>query len=278
MTGAAVMAADDAAGTPARADQRSRGRRALRTIAQDTLLEAQRGRWLWLAVCAALVVGACAGFARSLALTEAQEVTLAFAAPLARLSAVLIVVLTTVASVVREGSEGTLLLALAAPVSRASWLLGKALGFALIATLTGLLLALPVLFAAEPAAGAAWTLSLVLELILLASVAAAIARVLGQIAPAVGAALAFYAFARVLHVVLLLGERAQNYSELQALAPLVRALGAAVPRLDLFTRTDWLLGAMPSVPALAGIVLQSLLYSALALTAAVIDLRRAPLA
>jgi hypothetical protein len=278
MKGAPAMAADDSAGTLARASQGSRRRRSpLRTIAHDTFVEVLRGRWLWLAACAVLLVAACAGFARTLALSETQEVTLSFAAPLARLIAVLIVVLTTVASVVREKTEGTLLLALAAPVGRASWMLGKALGLAVIAALTGLLLALPVLVAAEPVAAAAWTLSLILELILVATVAAAIARVLGQIAPAVGAALAFYVFARILHVVLLLGERAQNYSELQALAPLVRVLGALVPRLDLFTRTDWLLGAVPSWPALGGIVLQSLLYCALALAAAVIDLRRARL-
>ncbi|SPE22993.1 conserved membrane hypothetical protein [Burkholderiales bacterium] len=277
MKDATAMACDASAGLRARTRAGARRRSALRTIAHDTLVEALRGRWLWLAACAALVVGACAGFARSLALTEAREVTLAFAAPLARLMAVLIIVLTTVASVVREKSEGTMLLALAAPVGRASWLLGKALGFAALAALTGLLLALPVLLTAPPAAAAAWTLSLILELTLIATVSAAVARVLGQIAPAVGAALAFYLLARVLHIVLLLGERAQNYSELQALAPLVRLLGAVVPRLDLFTRTDWLLGAMPSWPELGGIALQALLYCALALTAAVIDLRRAPL-
>jgi len=277
MKGTALMADGDLTCLPARVRTAPGRAGALRTIARDTLVEALRGRWLWLAVCAALAVAACAGFARSLALAEEQEVTLAFAAPLARLAAVVIVVLTTVASVVREKSEGTMLLALAAPVSRASWLLGKTLGFAALAALTGLLLALPVLWAAPPAAGAAWTLSLIVELALIATVSAAIARVLGQIAPAAGAALAFYVLARVLHVVLLLGERAQNYSELQALAPLVRVLGAIVPRLDLFTRTDWLLGAMPSGPALAGVVLQALLYSALALTAAVLDLRRAPL-
>jgi len=254
------------------------GRRsALRTIAKDTLVEAVRGRWLWLAVCAALLVAAGAGFARSLALTETREVTLAFAAPLARLIAVLIVVLTTVASVIREKAEGTLLLALAAPVSRASWLLGKMLGFAAIAALTAVLLALPVVFVAQPAAALAWTASLILELALVAAVSLAIARVLGQIAPAAGAVIAFYVLARILHIVLLLGERAQNYSDLGALAPLVRLIGAVIPRLDLFTRTDWLLGAVPSAPVLGAIALQSVVYVALALAAAVLDLRRAPL-
>jgi hypothetical protein len=280
------MAAAAIGGTPAfaalapvqagRAAQR-RGR-ALRTIAHDTLLEALRGRWLWLALIAALVVACCALFARALALTETREVGLAIAAPLARLIAVVIVVLTTVASVVRERGERTLLLALAAPVSRASWLLGKAAGFAAIAVLTALILALPVMFLAAPSAAAAWTLSLALELVLVATVTLAIASVLGQIAPAAGAALAFYVLARLLHIVLLLGARAQDYSDLQALAPLVRVVGAVVPRLDLFTRTDWLLGGPPTASALGVVAVQATLYVALALAAAVIDLRRAPLA
>ena len=256
----------------------ARRRGALRTIARDTLIEALRGRWLWLAGCAALLVGLGAGFARSLALTETQDVTLAFAAPVARLAAVLIVVLTTVASVVREKSEGTMLLALAAPVGRAAWLLGKMLGFFLVATLTGLLLAAPVLIVAPSGAALAWTASLVCELGLIAAVAMAMARVLGQIAPAVSAALAFYVLARVLHVVLLLGERAQNYSDLEAVAPALRIVRAVVPRLDLFTRTDWLLYTPPSWASLWPVLLQALLYVSLALAAAIIDLRRAQLA
>jgi len=253
-------------------------RRALQTIARDTILEALRGRWLWLAASAALLVGAAAIFARSLALTETHEVTLAFAAPIGRLVAVLIVVLTTVASVVREKSEGTLLLALAAPVSRASWIAAKALGFALIATVTAVLLAAPVLAVAPMPAAAIWTASLGLELIVLAIVSLAIARVLGQIAPAVSAAIAFYVLARLLHIVLLLGERAQSYSDLESLTPFVRLLRLVVPRLDLFTRTDWLLDGAPSWSTLGGIAVQALLYSSLALVAAIIDLRRAPLA
>ncbi|HYA66942.1 MAG TPA: ABC transporter permease [Burkholderiaceae bacterium] len=252
--------------------------RALRTIARDTVLEALRGRWFWLAAAATLFVGAAGAFARSLALTETHDVTVAFAAPLSRLAGVLIVVLTTVASMVREKSEGTLLLALAAPVSRASWLAGKALGFALIATTTALLLALPVLAAAPALASAAWTLSLALELILVATVSMAIGRALGQIALAVSAAIAFYVLARLLHVVLLLAERAQNYSELESLTPLVHLLRIVVPRLDLFTCTDWLLYSPPSWANLGAVGLQWLLYTALALVAAVIDLRRAPLA
>jgi len=251
--------------------------RALRTIARDTIREALRGRWFWLVASATLLVSGAAVFARSLALTETHAVTLAFAAPLARLAGVLIVVLTTVASVVREKNDGTLLLALAAPVSRASWLAGKALGFALLAAATALLLALPVLATASPGAALAWTLSFVLELILIATVSLAIARVLGQIASAVSATIAFYVLGRLLHVVLLLGERAQNYSNLESLAPVARLLRIVVPRLDLFTRTDWLLDGAPTWASLGEVAAQTLLFALLALVAAIIDLRRAHL-
>jgi len=253
------------------------GLRVLRTIAGDTLREARRGRWLWLTLLATAAVGAAALFARALALAEAGEVTLAFAAPLARLSAVAIVVLSTVASVVRERSERSLHLALAAPVSRTAWILGKAGGFAALAAGTGLLLAVPVIVAAPGLPAVAWTASLVLELVLVACVSLAIASVLGQVAPAAAACLAFYALARVMNVVMLLGSHASDYSDLGLFAPVVRSVGAVIPRLDLFTRTDWLLWAPPDASAAATVGVQALVYIGLALAAAVIDLRRASL-
>jgi len=251
--------------------------RIVHSIARDTLLEALRGRWLWLSTAALAAIITIALMARALALTETDALTLAVVAPLGRLFAVLIVVLSTVAGVVRERSDRTLLLALAAPVGRGTWLGAKALGFSGIAAATGLLLALPVLALDPGMAAAAWTGSLMLELVVLAIVTLAIASVLGQVAPAAGAALAFYVLARVLHVVLLLGARAQDYSDLGLLAPLVRLIGAIIPRLDLFTRTEWLLGLPPDTTALALLLGQALLYAALALSAALIDLRRAAL-
>jgi hypothetical protein len=253
--------------------------RALRTVMQDTLREAVRGRWIWMSVLGALCVAAVAVFARSLALTEEHELALSFAAPAARLLAVLIVALSAIVSVSREQADRTLLLALAAPMSRTTWVAGKALGLVLLALVTALILALPVLaFGPPPAAMLAWTCTLALELAVIAAVSLAIGIVLTQVPPAVCAVLAFYLLARDLHVVQLLAQRAQDYSELGPAGPVVQAVALLFPRLDLFARSDWLLGAPLTAPALGIVAAQALVYGLLALTVATLDLRRAQFA
>jgi len=253
--------------------------RALRTVIGDTLREAVRGRWIWMSALGALCVAGIAVFARSLALTEEHALALAFAAPAARLLAVLIVALSAIVSVSREQADRTLLLALAAPMSRTAWIAGKALGLIAMAVVTAVILALPVLaFAPPPAALLAWTLTLALELAVIAAVSLAIAIVLIQVPPAVCAVLAFYALARDLHVVQLLAQRAQDYSELGPAGPVVQAVSLLFPRLDLFARTDWLLGTAVSGWDLATVAAQAVVYLLLALCVATLDLRRAQFA
>jgi hypothetical protein len=253
--------------------------RALRTVLQDTVREAVRGRWIWMSVTGALGVAVIALFARSLALSEDHQLALSFAAPLARLLAVLIVALSAIVSVSREQADRTLQLALAAPMSRTTWVAGKALGLVAIALVTALLLALPVAaFGPPPAALLAWTLSLALELAVVATVALAIAVVLTQVPPAVCAVLGFYVLARDLHVVQLLAQRAHDYSDLGPAGPVLQAIALLFPRLDLFTRTDWLLGTPPDAAALGLVCGQALVYGLLTVTVASLDLRRAQFA
>lgn len=254
----------------------------IRTVARDTILEAVRGRWLWMAALGALAVVAIAAFARGLALTEDHEVGLAFAAPIARIVAVLIVSLNAITSLVREQSDRTQLLALAAPMSRSAWLAGKMVGLGAIASLTALVLTLPLLaFGPDPLGTLVWTASLVLELVLMASVCLAIGVVLTQIPPAVGAVVAFYVLARDLHVVQLLAARAQSYSDFGPAGPVVQAITAVFPRLDLFTRTQWVFGDAGAGGGLISdfsvVLLQAVIYSLLAFSVAALDLRRAQL-
>jgi len=249
--------------------------RALRTVAQDTLIEAFRGRWLWMTLLGAFGVAIIATFVHGLALAEQQEVGLSFAAPLARLAAVIIVALSAISSVAREQSDGSLLLALAAPLSRVGWLLGKILAFFALAALTAIILVLPIIeYAPSPVATFAWWTSLTMELAIVASVSLAIGIVLTRIPLAVCALLGFYALARDAHILQLLATRAQSYSQFDGLATLVHGATAIFPRLDLFTRTDWLLNAAPGAATIALLALQSSVYCALALTVAALDLRR----
>jgi ABC-type Na+ efflux pump permease subunit len=252
---------------------------ALRTVMADTVREAVRGRWLWMCGAGTLCVAGIATFARALALTDEHALALSFAAPVARLLAVLIIALSAIVSVSREQSDRTLLLALSAPMSRTLWVAGKALGLFALAAVTAGVLALPVLaFGPPPAAFAAWTMTLALELAVIAAVSLAVAIVLVQVPPAVCAVVAFYVLARDLNVMRSLGQRAQDFSEPGAASVVVQAIALLFPRLDLFARSDWLLGMPPSGFDLAVVVAQAAVYVLLALTVATLDLRRAQFA
>ena len=116
------------------------------------------------------------------------------------------------------------------------------------------------------------------QLAVVAAVSLAIAIVLAQVPPAVCAVLAFYVLARDLHVVQLLAQRAADYSELGPAGPVVQAVSLLFPRLDLFARTEWLLGAPLAATDLAMVAAQATVYVLLALCVATVDLRRAQFA
>ena len=268
---------------------------ALTTIARFTLIDALRSRWLWLAAASGVLTLALATFAGSMALTERGSVMLATAAPIARLQAVLLMAMLTIASVVREIQERSLLLMLAAPISRSQWLFGKLAGWVLLAWLTALIAALPLALLQLSPALLVWTLSLACELSLTSAAALLFALILRQVAAAVLATLGFYAAARLIGVILLINERAPL--ELGAAdwlsSAVLKMVAAVLPRFDLYTQTDWLLTSIQptvgySLPemttamaanavSLAPVMLQTLLFAALLLTVAALDLRRSEL-
>jgi ABC-type transport system involved in multi-copper enzyme maturation permease subunit len=227
----------------------SDARRTLRVVlglARFTMLEAWRGRWPIAAVLLAAAVALVQGFTAATALTESSAVALSLAAPLARLAAVLVVAIFAIGALVRELNDGSIDLALAAPVSRLTWLAGRWLGLAGIALGTAIAAAAPLAANAPWLALAAWTASLALELVLVCGVGLLLSISFAQLPAALLSLLAFYTMSRLVGIVMLINARAP----LEGPALLARvgdavlgALGHLLPRLDLFTRTDWLLGA-----------------------------------
>lgn len=257
---------------------------ALWTIARFTLVELLRSRWLWLCLAGLAGVGVVASFTGALALTERHELMLSAIAPFSRLCCIAIVMVLGTVSVVREIQERTWLLMLAAPLSRPVWLSGKWLGLALAAALTALLFTIPV-FAMQPGTAAlAWGLSLMMESVLVASLVVAAALAFCQVPASLLASISFYFAARIIGVVKLLNDRAPlENSAAQSLSNgIIDGLALLLPRLDVFTLTHWLSNSghsqALSTAGLLQISFQAVLYSAIALSAASIDLTRKDLA
>jgi len=229
------------------APSRHESARALRVavgIARFTVLEAWRSRWAAAAVLLAAAVAGVLLFSGALALTERAAVGLALAAPLARLAAVLVLAAFAITALVRELGDGSIDLVLAAPLSRLTWIAGRWLGLCGVALGTACAAALPLALQAPPAALVGWAASLWLELTLVAGVAMLLSISFAQVPAALLALLAFYAMSRLVGVLMLLAGRAplEAPAFLGMLGDgLLTVLGHLLPRLDLFTRTDWLL-------------------------------------
>jgi ABC-type transport system involved in multi-copper enzyme maturation permease subunit len=250
------------------------------TICRFTVLELLRSRGLWLCFGAMLAVASVGIFAGALALTEHREIMTSSLAPLARICCVALVALLGTTSVVRDIQERTWLLTLAAPVSRRLWLLGKWLGLAIAATVCAALLSIPVLALHTGLGGWLWSLSLILEAVLVSALVVATALSFKQVPATLFATVSFYFAARVVGLVKLLNDRAPlENTGVQTLSnTVIDSLALLLPRLDMMTSTMWLLSAAPRLSDIAFVVAQVALYCAIALSAASIDLTRKDLA
>ncbi len=252
---------------------------AVLALARSTWLEALRSRWSVILVLCVVLLSAVAAFVGAWALVEREQVVLAIVAPLARIIAVVVIALIAVSAVVREFNDRSIMLTLAAPLSRATWVFGKAIGFATIALVTAAALGAPVMLLAPTSASVLWTLSLGLELIVLASAAVLVACVLRQIPAAVLALAVFYLLSRLIGILTLIAERAPYEASAQVnhlSLIFLKTLGALLPRLDLFTQSAWLFDTA-SVSVLLPVLTQTVLYCGLLWLVAYLDFSKAEL-
>lgn len=246
------------------------------TIARYTLLEALRNRLLWLLIVAALGAIGLSGFLDALALTESRELQAALLAAVLRLAAVFLIATFVVTSLVREANERGLELLLALPLPRAAYVLGKLAGFGALALLPALLFGALGLLFAPPAQAALWGASLLCELWIVAAFSLFCTLTLNQVLPALAASLSFYLLARIVGTLQLLGHGGHGATQ-RALGAGVDALALLLPRLDGFTRSDWLVYPADGAglcALLLPIVAQTALYVTLLASAALFDLYR----
>lgn len=245
-----------------------RSSRSTFVVARYVLVEALRSGLPWLAAACLLAALGLAGFFSRVAITEGAALQAAATAALLRACAVFLIAAHVVASVAREASDKGLELALALPISRPAYYLGKLLGFACAAALLATLFALPLLAWARPADLAAWWVSLAAEAAMVAAAALFFASALQQTVAAIAAAAGFYLLARAMSAIQAIAGGALAEDTLPGLAArwVADALALLLPRLDSVTRSDWLLyGAPPAgeiALALAGLALYLVLLAA----------------
>jgi ABC-type transport system involved in multi-copper enzyme maturation permease subunit len=245
------------------------------TVAQFALVEARRSGLPWLALGCLLAALALAVFVSHVALTESAQLRTAIVAALLRAGAAVLVALHVVTSIAREANEKGLELALALPISRSTFYLGKLAGFSVCGALLASLFALPLLAWSAPGDLLAWWLSLCAEAALVAAAALFFALTLAQ-ASAIAATAALYLLARSIAAIQAIA--AGPLSEDTPAAALARwvvdGVALLLPRLDSATRTDWLLYGAPPAGEWGAAVLGLVLYFALLAAAGLFDFHR----
>lgn len=238
------------------------------TVAYYSLVEALRSGLPWLAAACVVAVLGLSGFLSQVAITEATALQASTAGALLRACAVFLITAHVVASVAREANDKGLELALALPISRHAYYLGKLLGFACAGALLATLFALPLFAWAKPADLAAWWVSLAAETALAAAAALFFASALTQTVAAIAAAASLYVLGRAIAAIQAIAGSplAGDALPAQVARWIVDALSLLLPRLDAVTRGDWLLYGAPAAgefaQALSGLALYFVLLAA----------------
>jgi hypothetical protein len=245
-------------------------------LARTTLLEARRSALPWLALGLLAAALGLAAFLSQVAITEGRELQAALAAALLRAGAAFLLRVHVAASVVREANDKVLELALALPLSRSQYYLGKLCGYGAIGLALAATSALPMLLWAAPAGGALWGASLALELLLVAAASLFFVLTLASVVPAIAATAGLYLLSRAIAAIQLLarGPLAEETWTQAAARGAVDAVALLLPRLDLATRSDWLLYGAPAAGEFGSVAGTLLVYTALLCAAGLVDFHR----
>jgi hypothetical protein len=245
-------------------------------LAHTTLLEARRSGLPWLALGLLAAAFGLAAFLSQVAVTEGRELQAALAAALLRAGAAFLLAAHVAASIVREANDKVLELALALPLSRTQYYLGKLAGYGILGLGMAAVFAVPMLLWAAPASAALWGVSLAAELLLVCAASLFFAVTLANVVPAIAATAGLYLLARSMAAIQLLarGPLAEESWTQSIARGAVDAVALLLPRLDAATRSDWLLYAEPALGEFGAAVGALILYTVLLCAAGLFDFHR----
>jgi ABC-type Na+ efflux pump permease subunit len=251
--------------------------RQVRAIAGLTLLEALRGRLLWLVVLILLAGFGLAGLLGSLAITETHQTQAGILGALLRLAAVLVTSLFVITSVVREQTDKVLELYLSLPLPRAAYYLGKLAGFAVCAAVASVLFGALLLLYAPPLQVLLWTVSLLAELLIVVAASLLALFTFSQVTVALSVVLAFYLLARGIGAIQLMSQGPlvdPGALSSRVIEAVVDGIAFLLPDLYRFTPSEWLVYATGNIEDLAAVLTQTAVYVTLLAGAALFDLYR----
>ena len=250
--------------------------RKILAIARFTFLDAVRSRLLLVAVVLMIVLSASSALLNELAITDSVRIQVGVLAPALRFSLAFLIAAFVISTLQREFNEQGAALVLAQDLPRGHYVLGKTLGFTLLAWCIALLFSLPLFWLTAIAQYLAWTASLFMEAAIVSTFAVFCAISLRNMTSALVLTLGFYLLAKTIAVLQLM-----SHASLAATSGVHRYMNGALdivalllPRLDKFAQTGWLVDGFAGFSVVGALLPQTLIYIALIAVAAIIDMQR----
>lgn len=248
------------------------------TLLHYILITALRDR-LFLALPVMLAVGAALViFLSGSAIIEQREMIAALFGAGSRVVIIAGMVLFVSFHIRQAMTGGEIALILSRPISRGSFVLVYSAGLVIVGFIcVAVCIALVWLCARPPLDGLLmWGLSLALESMLMVLTAVFFGLILNSAIACALACLGFYVLARMSGLLGALADKAGEIGQLELLLGYgFKLVSIIIPRLDFFTRSEWLVyGWNGDGPDISWMILQSLVFIPLILTATMIDFSR----
>ncbi len=250
----------------------------LKMFAWTVLLEARSSRVIISAIMIFGIAMALSVFVGEITITETQQTQAAITAAFLRIAIIFFLSLFTINSILRDINDRMLLLYFSLPISRPVFVLGKFMGFACLATLFCLIASALLSLYSNFEVAFLWGFSLLMESWLIIAFSLLCSFSLGQVTIAFAAVTGIYLLSRSLTAIILMAHNPLKvYSDSvsqQFIQGFISVLDYLLPRLDKFTRTDWLMYGTVSTEEINFILQQTIIYLCLLLAAAFLDFYR----
>lgn len=247
------------------------------TIARYTLLGAYRNRTLLLSLISVLVCWLIADFASALALTESQATQLSVYAFTVRVLSVLIACLLVINSLHSEFADRQLSLLISLDLPRPVYIIGKLAGFIGVMLIIVLLALVPLLLFSSVPAALTWTLSLFLELTIVASFSLFVICAIRNNTLSFIIVLGFYVLSRLLADILLLSQspivETKGFGN-PVITWILQMIYVVLPDLWNYTRSEWLIYGDIDIAVIYSNIMQTLIAGLLLTVAAIFDFYR----
>ena len=247
------------------------------SISGYTFLEAKNVNLFFILFISLICIFGLTEFIGELAVTETKQVQGSILALLLRLFSIFMIVIYVLTSMSREFNDKTFEFILALPVPRYVYYYGKCSGYLVIAVITALVTTLPLFIYIDIYQVILWYVSLVCELIIVLTFCLLCVFTFSHITTSFFIVTGFYVLARSINAIQLMSNSPILYSDSGAqefIRFIIDLIAFLLPKLDQFTKTEWLVYNEGGFQDIIPVLVQTVIYSGILITAALFDLYR----